>query len=280
MSGVSPRPKGGNPKHAISAANPGVVKAGSPQHSGAVRADLNILLFAGSAESRQIARALLPQAVRLRALVSEPPRGPDPMPVPCRLHPFDDPENLAKQMQGVDAVIDASHGFDGTMTEVGCAAARIAGVPFVTLSRPAWETAEHPAWRAARDLRTAMPMIPIGARVFAATGWTSLSACAQFPGERLLLRQTVPHDRPPPFDFVELIFGEAPFTVASEIELFKALHVDMLICRNLGGAPSRPKLEAAKALDLPVILIDRPARPDGAVAVQDVQAVLDWADAL
>lgn len=256
------------------------MKARGPQHSGVVRAGLNILLFAGSAEARQIASALLPQDVRLRALVSEPPRGPDPMPVPCRLHPFEDPESLAEQMQDVDAVIDASHGFDGRMTEVGFAAAGIAGVPFVTLSRPAWQAAEHPGWRTARDLRTAMQMIPPGARVFAATGWTSLPACARFPGERLLLRQTVRHDRPPPFDFVELIFGEAPFTATSETELFKALHVDMLICRNLGGTPSRPKLEAAKALDLPVILIDRPPRPEGAQTVQDVQAVIDWVNAL
>lgn len=273
-------PEREQPHAAQSRAIRGVVKGRAAPHSGGVKAGLNILLLAGSAEARQIARALGPRDLRLRALVSEPPRGPDPMPIPCRMHPFDDPASLAEQMQDVDAVIDASHGFDGTMTEVGFAAAGIADVPFVTLTRPVWEVSEHPKWRSARDLRAAMPMIPAGARVFAATGWTSLPACARFPGDRLLLRQTVPHDRPPPFDFVDLIFGEAPFTPASETALFKALHVDMLICRNLGGLPSRPKLEAAKALDLPVILIDRPARPEGAAAVQGVQAVLDWVEAL
>lgn len=237
---------------------------------------MNILVLAGSAEARQIARALLEADVRVRALVSEPPRGPDPMPVPCRLHPFDDAAVLAQQMQGVDAVIDASHGFDGTMTDVGFAAAGIAGVPFVTLTRPEWAVAEHALWRSARDLRAAMTMIPSGARVFAATGWTSLPACAGFPGARLLLRQTTRHDRTPPFDFVELVFGDAPFTAASERALFEALKVDLLICRNLGGLPSRPKLEAAKAINLPVILIDRPARPAGAAVVSGVGAVLEW----
>lgn len=252
------------------------MKAQPAQHSAGVRGELNILLLAGSAEARQIAHALIPQGVRLRALVSEPPRGPDPMPVPCRLHPFDDAAALADLMQGVDAVIDASHGFDGTMTEVGARAAGIAGVPFVTLSRPPWDVAEHPLWQTARDMRAAMAMVPTGARVFAATGWASLQHCGGFPGARLLLRQTAPHDRKPPFDFVELVFGQAPFTAASEQVLFRELRVDMLICRNLGGTPSRPKLEAAKALNLPVILLDRPPHPQGAATVHSVEAVLEW----
>jgi precorrin-6A/cobalt-precorrin-6A reductase len=238
-----------------------------------------ILLLAGSAEARRIAVHLRAQGVQVQALVSEPPRGSEPMPVPCRLSAFDDVAALAIQMAGYDAVIDASHGFDGQMSRAGCVAAAKAGLPFISLSRPCWGM-EAPNWCEVPDVRAAMPQIGAGLRVFSATGWDSLPDYADFAGAKLLLRQTTWHDRAPPFDFVELVFGDPPFSAAQEETLFRALCVDLLICRNLGGLPSRPKLEAAKALDLPVILIARPKGPAGAWVVSDVDAVLDWMAAL
>lgn len=200
---------------------------------------LRILLLAGSAEARRVAEALRDRGVTVQALVSEPPRGPDPMPVPCRLTTFDDPARLAAEMAQVDAVIDASHGFDGLMSRTGHAAAQIAGRPFVSLSRPGWDL-EAANWREVPDVAAALPLIGQGARVFSATGWDSLAQYAAFPGARLLLRQTTRHDRRPPYDFVEAVFGTPPFDAAQEEALFRELAVDMLICRNLGGRRAAP----------------------------------------
>ncbi|OAN74599.1 hypothetical protein A8B82_17715 [Sulfitobacter sp. EhC04] len=238
-----------------------------------------ILLLAGSAEARRIAVTLQARGVDVQALVSEPPRGPDPMPVPCRLTTFDDAATLAGQMVGYDAVIDASHGFDGQMSRVGHAAAGIAALPFVSLTRPGWGL-EAANWHEVSDVAAALPLIGPDMRVFSATGWASLPDYAGFPGARLLLRQTTRHDRVPPYDFVELVFGDPPFDAAQEAALFRDLDVDLLICRNLGGRPSRPKLDAAKALGLPVILIARPRLPEGAEVLGDIDAVLDWVAAL
>ncbi|APE43758.1 hypothetical protein BOO69_10290 [Sulfitobacter alexandrii] len=238
-----------------------------------------ILLLAGSAEARRIAVALRDEGAVVQALVSEPPRGPDPMPVPCRLTAFDDPGRLAAEMASVDAVIDASHGFDGLMSRTGHAAALIAGRPFVSLSRPGWGL-EAANWREVPDVAAAMPLIGTGARVFSATGWDSLPQYRAFRGARLLLRQTTRHGRVPPYEFVEPVFGNPPFDAAQEEALFRDLRVDMLICRNLGGRPSRPKLDAALALDLPVILVARPALPEDARVFTEVEAVLDWVAAL
>jgi precorrin-6A/cobalt-precorrin-6A reductase len=101
-----------------------------------------------------------------------------------------------------------------------------------------------------------------------------------FRGSRLMLRQTSRHERPAPYDFVELIFGEPPFTVAQEIALFRDLSVDLLICRNLGGVASRPKVDAALALGVPVILIARPSPPQDAPRLSDIDAICDWVDTL
>lgn len=239
-----------------------------------------ILLLAGSAEARVIATALQGQGRALRVIMSEPPRGDVPMPVPFEMCGAPSLTGLLSAMDGTCAVIDASHGFDGAMTAAGFAAAQAAGVPFISLSRPMWDVGESPRWRRAARVADAMGMIGPQARVFAATGWGSLADCASFPGAVLMLRQTTPHDRKPPYDFVELVFGTPPFSVDSETALFQRLEVDTLVLRNLGGAPSRPKLDASLQLGLEVILIDRPPHPEAAQVVSRIEDVLAWAAAL
>ncbi|MFY0645805.1 MAG: precorrin-6A/cobalt-precorrin-6A reductase [Sulfitobacter geojensis] len=236
----------------------------------------HILLLAGSAEARQIAVALQEQGQTVRAVMSEPPRGADPMPVRYEVCADATEGRIAQAAHGARAIIDASHGFDGHMTRVGYGAAKACGLPFVTLSRPVWDTREDPLWQRAIDVASAMPLITPKERVFSATGWASLPEYASFRGACLMVRQTTVHQRAMPFDFVEPVFGTAPFSVADEIALFKERRVDVLIARNLGGVPSRPKLEAAKALRLRVILIDRPALPKGVFVVDQVAQVMKW----
>lgn len=250
--------------------------AGQGPNVAAMTGGSDILLLAGSAEARQIGAALRDQGIGVRALMSEPPRGSNPMPMPFALHDFNDLAGLTAQMQSCRAVVDASHGFDGIMTQQGFLAARQAGLPFVSLSRPSWDVGAGRNLQAAADVRIANAMIPAGRRVFSATGWASLPDYLPFAGSKLFLRQTGRHGRAAPYDFVELVFGDPPFTVADEIALFEKLGVEVLICRNLGGVPSRPKVDAAEALGLTTILIDRPAPPQGALVVRDVGAILDW----
>ncbi len=239
-----------------------------------------ILLLAGTTEARQIALACGARGIALETVMSEAPRGMTPMPVAYEVLDAVTADVLAARTAEVDAVIDASHGFDSAMTSAGFAAAQAAGLPVLSVTRDAWDISEDVHWRAARDVAATNAMIPEDARVFAATGWGSLPDFAAFRGARLYLRQTTAHDRQPPYDFVELVFGDAPFTAEGERALFERLGIELLICRNLGGVPSRPKLEAAKAMGLPVILIDRPAKPEGLQIVRTVDEVMAWVDAL
>ena len=47
------------------------------------------------------------------------------------------------------------------------------------------------------------------------------------------------------------------------------------MAKNSGGAATYPKLAAARALALPVVLVDRPADPLAAATVDDLLARLD-----
>ena len=239
------------------------------------RPSLTLLLLAGTAEARQLARALTQAGHRVTAWLTEPPRGGNPMPMAFEMRDAGDAAALRRDMAGFDAVLDLSHGFDAGLSHAGYAAATSLGKPFVSFSRPVWPL-DNPLLQSALDVTTAARAVPPAARVFAATGWASLPAFQPFKGARLMLRQTSRHDRAAPYDFVDLIFGEPPFTVESETALFRDLGVDLLICRNLGGQASRPKVDAALSLGLPVILIDRPPLPKSAPCLTDLDAMLDW----
>jgi precorrin-6A/cobalt-precorrin-6A reductase len=241
-----------------------------------------ILLLAGSFEARRMAESLSNMGVTYDAWLSEAPRGDARMPQVPLLRRFDAPDEMreAAALGGYTAVLDASHVFDRSVTQQAVFATDVLGLPYLRLERPPWETDGHPNLRSAHDVAAANAMIGQGARVFCATGWDSVPEYAGFKGEVLMVRQTRRHARPAPFAFVKLVFGDPPFSAADEQMLFTKLKIDTLICRNLGGRASRPKLDAAQALGLDVILIERPRAPEGIPTVADIQSALKWVEAL
>ena len=57
-----------------------------------------------------------------------------------------------------------------------------------------------------------------------------------------------------------LVLARPPFSVNEELALMRAERVSVLVTKNAGGAGTA-KLEAARALRLPVVMIERPPKP-------------------
>jgi precorrin-6A/cobalt-precorrin-6A reductase len=51
--------------------------------------------------------------------------------------------------------------------------------------------------------------------------------------------------------------------------------VDVLVTKNSGGGATAPKLDAARSLRLPVVMVRRPLLPEGVPVLDSVEAVLD-----
>ena len=71
-----------------------------------VRPSLTLLLLAGTAEARQLARALTQAGHRVTAWLTEPPRGSNPMPMAYEMRDAGDAAALRRDMAGFDAVLD------------------------------------------------------------------------------------------------------------------------------------------------------------------------------
>ena len=80
---------------------------------------------------------------------------------------------------------------------------------------------------------------------------------------------------PLPLPDAEAVVARGPFSAAGDRALLESHRIELILAKNAGGSGARAKLDAARALGLPVILIDRPEVPDRPVAVS-IAEVMAW----
>ena len=70
------------------------------------------------------------------------------------------------------------------------------------------------------------------------------------------------------------MFSRGPYHYDSECELIHSRGIEVLVTKNSGGALTEAKLDAARDLDVDVIMIERPPLPSGVTVVGSVQDAL------
>jgi precorrin-6A/cobalt-precorrin-6A reductase len=61
---------------------------------------------------------------------------------------------------------------------------------------------------------------------------------------------------------VKFLQSRGPFSAEEELGLLREERIDLLVSKNSGGDATYAKIEAARCLGLPVIMIERPPLPD------------------
>jgi precorrin-6A/cobalt-precorrin-6A reductase len=234
-----------------------------------------ILVLGGSAEARRLAAELDAAEVRVVSSLAGRVRDPALPPGEVRIGRFGGVDGLVAWLGAHDvaAVVDATHPFASRMTANAVAATAATGVPLLVLRRPGWPP--QPGWTWVDSLPAAAALLPsLGQRVFLTTGRTGLAA---FAGLDLafLVRCVDPPDPPlPPRRHVVLDRG--PFTVEGERALLRGHRIDVLVTKDSGGAATSPKLVAARAEGVRVVVQRRPDPPVGVDVVETVEAAVGW----
>lgn len=237
-----------------------------------------LLLLGGTAEARAVAADLATDA-RLDVVSSLAGRVVRPA-LPAgrvRIGGFGGPDGLADWLREhrVGAVVDATHPFAAKISASAVQACARQGVPLLRLQRPPWTERPGDVWhRAPTPVDAAALLASLGGRVMLTTGRQGLDVFVHEPALWFLARCVDPPTHPLPAN-VELLLSRGPYTLDGELALMLGHRIDLLVTKDSGGVLTEAKLDAARRLALPVVVVDRPPRP-AAATVERVEDAVAW----
>jgi len=238
-----------------------------------------VLLLGGTAEASALAARLHPGVDLISSLAG---RVPDPaLPVgDVRIGGFGGVDGMRRWLveSGVAAVVDATHPYAATISAHAAEVCIDLGIPHLVLARPAWPSGD--AILASSDVEAAK-VVADGAfsRVFLTTGRSSVAAFKDHDAWFLIRAVTAPDPQTLPRNH-ELVLSRGPYHYDGELALLTEHRIDGLVTKNSGGDMTRPKLEAAAALGIPVVMVQRPALPDDVTTVSTVEDAVAWVRSL
>lgn len=217
-----------------------------------------ILLLGGTTEALRLARRLGPESIYSLAGLG---RVPDDLPCPVRVGGFGGAEGLARfiREQGVELLLDVTHPYAAQISANAARAAELSGVACWALRRHGWQATEGDDWREVDDWAGLVAALQNFQRPLFTLGREPLAHLHEIPAHQhwtvrcLTAQEAVPR--------AEIIGARGPFDLQEERALFARFRTDVLISKNSGSQSTEPKLQVARELGLPVLLLRRPELP-------------------
>ena len=234
-----------------------------------------ILILGGTAEARDLASRLVADA-RFDVISSLAGRTRDPI-MPegfVRVGGFGGKEGLTTYLkeEEIDLVADATHPFAAGMSDNAAAACASAGIRYLRLERPAWTPEPGDVWTSVPDVETAARSLPENAVALITIGRQEIAPFLTRGDVQLVLRMIEPPEVDLPPSAI-LFAARPPFSLQEERETLDAHGVTVLVTKNSGGEATAAKLAAARELGIPVIMIERPAKPTADTAASTERMV-------
>lgn len=190
-----------------------------------------------------------------------PPRG-----LPCQKYTAN--TDWAVALDGFTAVVLAPHPFSDIDISLE--------IPVIVLCRPAWKATSQDNWTFAGNATEAASLLNKSGslRPLLAVGRERLKPFLALDAPDLLVRYR--HNPAPDLKpGSAALFQPGPFSVTQEVAFLQREKIDCIVAHNAGGQGGWPKLEAARELGLPVVLISRP-QLRWKNHVEDVSSTLIW----
>lgn len=240
-----------------------------------------VLILGGTTEARELAARLAGRA-DLAVTLSLAGRTASPVaqPVPVRTGGFGGAEGLARHLResATALLVDATHPFAARISANAAAAAAAAGVPLLVLRRAAWQPVAGDRWTEVGSVAAAIAALgPAPRRAFVALGRQELEPLRAAPQHHYVIRSVDPVEPRLDVPDAEYILDRGPFELEREKALLAGRQIDAVVAKNSGGRAAYAKIEAARALAIPVILVRRPpaAAAAAAATVEEALAGLD-----
>lgn len=219
-----------------------------------------ILILGGTKEAAELAENLVQQKPDARIISSLAGRTKEPAPVKgeVRIGGFGGAAGLAQYLasNGVTQLVDATHPFAKNISKNAQKAAKLANIKLDIVQRQPWQKQADDFWIGVPDLTAARDAIPSGTKVLLALGSQHIALFSARRDVHFLVRMVDPPEAPLLFEHYTLELGR-PGDLAQETDLLTQHKISHIVCRNSGGRGAYAKIEAARALKLPVIIVEQ-----------------------
>jgi len=224
-----------------------------------------ILILGGTAEAAALAHRLArdtPDTIVTTSLAGRLSVPPD-LPGIVRVGGFGGLGGLIDflRLARINRVIDATHPFAATISAHAALACAELEIPLEHIDRGMWRKQPGDRWHWADDMAMAARIATRFRRVFLTVGSVELAPFARKGGPFYLVRVIEEPRHPLGFRHYVLVLGRGPLVLAEEMTLLKNFAIDLLVSKASGGPATEAKIEAARKLKIPVLLVKRPPPP-------------------
>lgn len=188
---------------------------------------------------------------------------------------FGGPDGLANYLktENIHALIDATHPFAINISKNASLAATIANCPLIQIIRPAWQKTEQDNWLEVSSMEQAANILTAAhSPVFLTIGRLELAAFRNRTDLQMIARAIEPAKKNDPDKSklaglnsepeswplnISFIYAKGPFNYNAEKELIQKHNIKSIVSKNSGGEKAKAKLDIARDLKIPVIMINR-----------------------
>jgi precorrin-6A/cobalt-precorrin-6A reductase len=214
-----------------------------------------ILLLGGTGDALQIARQLGPEHVYSLAGLGKVPAD---LACTVRVGGFGGPDGLADYLraEGIGLLVDATHPYAAQISANAAAACAAAGIPCWGVRRSPWQPQADDDWREVDDWAGIVAALASFHRPLFTLGREALAHLDEVPVHQFWIVRCL--DAHAGTARARVMDARGPFTVDGERRLFDEHRIDVVVSKNSGGKATEAKLEVARALGLPVVMLRRP----------------------
>ena len=238
-----------------------------------------LLLLGGTSDGRKMAEALHDAGIFLIYSMAGLVRIPT---VPYELviggfHQFGGLTQYLKDNH-ITAILDVTHPYAVNMSVQAATSTREVGIPYLRLNRLSWIKNTDDDWHTFDNWPALFDALKNKNRVFLTLGQlhqNQLETLATYTNQEHVLRTAVK----PIFDLpksITWIKAVGPFTEKDERALLSKFNIDAIVCKNSGGTATQEKLNAARKMNIPVFMLNRPELPQADIEFTDLDTCKNY----
>lgn len=177
---------------------------------------------------------------------------------------------LHKNERAIVGIVDATHPYANHISTKAYHAALANDLPYWQFDRPTWQQRPDDNWFEYKNWDDLLPLLKDKQSIFITTGQLDTNTLDSLKEKllaktsaKIVLRTAI---KPGALEQrhnekIHWIQAIGPFSLEGETALMQKYGIDVLISKNSGGDATIAKLHAARQLQIPVYLLQRPENP-------------------